>query len=232
MKKHSKYPGVWLLRAETDTCMNKSVEEQYTSYEKFLEYGGKKSEVSQQMRVLEKNMYSAEIRIKSSNGSDLNWSKIQVTLPSERFIKKEDGVYILQYTKPQKYKLTINSSDPAVESKTLVLQGKGKEVVDIVLKTFTPADLIIPKYDSAISLQIFPKNKPQEGMDAKEGTYSIVAGPLSIKSVYQDIHLEYSFDVGSNSRFNILSLPWGYTIAYEGSILKSEFLDLKISKCF
>ena len=75
----------------------------------------------------------------------LDWSKIDVSLPSDRFSKISNGKYILKYTTAQPYELSIDSSDPSVESLTKTLEGNGNNKVTIELEIFEFADRHIPK---------------------------------------------------------------------------------------
>ena len=222
VEKNIDYPLVWKLRAEADSCLKKSDLEVYAAYEKYLEIGGKKSEVAGEMAALESNLYQVEINIQSGDGSKLDWSKIDVSLPSDRFSKISNGKYLLKYTTAQPYELSIDSSDPSVESLTKTLEGNGNNKITIELEIFEFTDLTIPNFDKEISLKIYPSNNPQQPIKVKRGTKTIAAGPLRVEAIYLNSVIDYTLDVPAGQQ--ILTLPWGYQLQHNESILVAEFL--------
>jgi hypothetical protein len=223
VERNMDYPLVWKLRAEADVCLKKSDVEVYSSYEKFLELGGKKSEVVDEMAALESVLYQVEIDIQSIDGSKLNWSQIDVSLPSDRFSKISKGKYILKYTTAQAYELTIKSSDPSVESLTKTLEGTGNNKVDIKLDIFEFSDLTIPKFEKGISLKLYPSNNSQQAIKGRTGTKTIAAGPLKVEATYINTTIDYTIDI--NAGPHILSLPWGYQLQHNETTLVAEFLS-------
>ena len=216
-------PLVWRLKAEADTCLNKDPLDIYLSYEKFLELGGKKSDVATEMAALESELYQAEITIRSEDGSAIDWSKVEVSLSSDRFVKKSDNTYLLQYTTSQPYELVIRSSDPSIESKVLTLEGKGLKKIDISLKIYQFAELTIPEFDSQIVLKIYPSNNAEKGERGKKGTKTITTGPLMVQASFMDKTLDYTTQIKVGQHF--LSLPWGYVLQYNETNLVTEFFD-------
>ena len=223
VEKYINNPLVWILRAETDNCLQKSSEEIYLSYEKFLELGGKKSNVIDDMTKLESQLYQAEITLRSADGSPIDWSKVDVSIPSKRFIKTSDTTYLLQYSTSQKYELQITSSDPTIESKVVILEGKGSEKIDIPLTIYQFSELTIPEFDKIIALRIYPSNNQNKGERAKKGTKTVTTGPLKIEASYMEKTIEYTTQISSGQ--HVLTLPWGYVLQYNETTIIEEFLS-------
>ena len=223
VEKYIDNPLVWALRAEADTCLKKDLQTVYLSYEKFLELGGKKSDVKDDMTKLESELYQAEITIRSEDGSKIDWSKVDVSLPSDRFVQESEGTYLLQYTTSQRYELAIKSSDPSIESKTITLEGKGSEKIDVSLKIYQFAELTIPEFDKSISLRLYPSNNPKKGEKGRRGTKTITTGPLEIQASYKNKTIDYTTEITSGQ--HILTLPWGYILQYNDTTLATEFFE-------
>ena len=78
----------------------------YSDLEGYLKNGGDRDKVLITMKELESTLLSAQSEITI----DLDQSQIGLKLPvsfdSNRFIKEEDGVYLLQYSEPREYTIS------------------------------------------------------------------------------------------------------------------------------
>lgn len=214
------YKDFWMIKAEFLECLEKDPFSVYLSYERYVELSGSDPNALEKMRALEKELYSVRIHIGVEKGDVPIWSQLSITMDSDRWTKEADGVYLLKYSPPQEYKISVVSFNPLVESADHIVSGQGFEEKPITLQSFEAASLSIADYPEKLSLEIYPANSPNVPFVGSTGQHEIGAGSARIIATFNGKTTEYqsTFSAGENE----LLLPWMYEVKYGQQILHHD----------
>ena len=206
------YSEFWKTKAEIDQCLNASDFDRYLSYDKYVETGGSRSEVDTEMSDLESRLYSVRVNITSDQGSIQDWSKLKVSLDSDRWVKESDGRYLLEYSPMKEYTLSVVSSDYLMESVQQTLSGQGMNEASVEIRTFEAATVSVPSLVDGLNLQVFPANRTKIAFAGTTGKHNVGAGPARVVAEFYGKTVEYETDFSRGE--NTLILPWMVSIVY------------------
>ena len=219
--------------AQALLCENTSPLETLLMFEQYQSSGGER-DISTELEQLHSLLYQCEVSFRGSE-TDLDFSKIDISVDDARWKSVGPNSFLLQYTEPKDITVEVTSRSPFIESKSFILSGVAgvKESKELVVRNFKSVQLLVPNFSKDLQVQIERVTgdskerielKPQRNVD-------VGIEPLKVfVQTATDKELQYTLEMSPQD--NNLLLPWSYDIIFDDQVLYTDFvspLELEIS---